>query len=574
MTKVLHWSVGLLLLIGTACSSSPTSPPPIRIRLPQDPESLHPLSYGNAHALQMLNLLYQSLLTVDLKDRSIQPLLAKNLPTFRKEDSLTHFTFQLHESAKWDNGTPVSVSDVSFSLKVLQSPALNNERLRAQYDFIKDILPDPHDQQKFTIVCRGFTPEMRLMVGDFFVLPQHKLDPDGLLANLPLSFIREKFDSLASTPTFTRFAANFDNAALARDISVVGGSGPYRLVKWQTGQHLLFEKKADWWGNSTTNPSPVLVANPAQILFQIIPDNAAATLALKARQLDLMDNIPLIAFQEMQQDPDLKKYFRFYHPPVFDLVFMGMNGAHQNFKDKRTRQALSHLLDVPEIVRTLQGGYATATVGLVHPQEKKFYHHQLAPAAFDTTKAIELLKQAGWQKKGTRWQQTLNNRQLVLEIEILLRAGNSDFENMALLFKQNAQKIGIPVTITPAESSQISERLQTGNFQMYIRTLSGTPFSYNFVPFLHTSSAGEGGANVTHFGTAETDALLERIAREENTTAKGNLLRQLQQKMQEESNLIFLYFQQNKIAISTRIDSVIISSLKPGYDVTRFSVKD
>src|SRR5690606_32891321 len=105
------------------------------------------------------------------------------------------------------------------------------------------------------------------------------------------------------------------------------------------------------------------------------------------------------------------------------------------------------------------------------------------------------------------------------------------------------------------------------------RTLSGTPFSHNFLPLWHTSSSVKGGANVTNFGNAQTDLLLEKIAMEENPTQKATYLQDLQARMQEESNLVFLFFQHNKLAVSSRIIDPVVSSLKPGYDLKKFKLK-
>src|SRR5690606_27046976 len=123
-------------------------------------ESLHPLSYGNAYALQILNLVYQSLLTVNLKTESIEPLLAEELPSVNVADSVSFFRFRLRPQARWDNGQPVTAQDVAFSLKLLQSPLLENERWRAQFGFIKDIHFSSDSLGHFTLECSGFTPEM------------------------------------------------------------------------------------------------------------------------------------------------------------------------------------------------------------------------------------------------------------------------------------------------------------------------------------------------------------------------------------------------------------------------------
>ncbi len=574
MRKRNLWCLGLLFLVLGSCSPSPTPVPTVRIRLAQDPESLHPLSYGNAHALQLLNLVYQSLLTVNLSTEKVEPLLAIALPTVTRKDSLSFFTFRIRPEARWDNGQPVTAQDVAFSLKLVQGPLLENERFRAHYGFIRDIHFSTDSLSYFTLECSGYTPEMNLLTGDFFVFPSYQFDPEGLIQKIPFALVKSKRDSLAHSPAFKKLADRLNQASFARDTALVKGSGPYQLVSWQSGQAVFLQKKKDWWGANVKPTPAALQVLPERILYQIIPDDAAAVMALKAKQVDLMENIPLVSFQEMKQDQGLKSSFNFFGTTTYDLVFLGINGFSPLLQDKETRQALALLLPVSQLIKTVQGGYATPTAGVIHPKDKAFYNPSLKAQTYDPQKAQVLLKKAGWRRNNKGWSRTIDGVPSQLRLRIMHRAGNAAFENLALLFQQNAKALGIPVQIQGVEGSQISDKLNSRDYHLYIRTLSGNPFSYNFIPIWHTSEAVEGGRNVTNFGNPYTDRLLEKIADEENLIQKASLLREFQAQMQTESNLIFLYFEHNTLAISSQIINPVVSSLKPGYDVQKFKLKN
>ncbi|GAA4299722.1 peptide-binding protein [Nibribacter koreensis] len=499
--------------------------------------------------------------------------MAANLPLVTIKDSLSYFAYQIRPEARWDDGKPVTAQDVAFSLKLLNSPLLDNERWRAQYHFIKDIVLSNKNPLAFTIICSGYTPEMNLLTGDFFVLPAHRYDPQAKITQIPFGLFKIRYDSLANSPAIKELSSTVQSPSMAKDTAWVRGSGPYKLMAWSGGQQVTLSKKKNWWGTTLEKSSPSFRNNPSTLQFQIIEDNAAAVIALKARQLDVMDNIPLPSFLEMQRNKSFKQDFSLHTAPTFDLVFLGINGSSPLLNDKLTRQALSHLVNIPQLIKTIQGGYATATVGLVHPEEKQFYNSTLPPIDHNPAKTQDLLQKAGWKKSSEGWVKSKGKSKTVLALTLMYRAGNSEFESIALLFQQNAKAMGIPVSLQAIESSQISQRLQDGTFDLYLRTFVGNPFSYNLLPLLHTSSIGEGGGNVTRFGNAETDQLLERISIESNQNTKATLLKQLQEKMQEERNLVFLFFQQNKLAVSKKVDSVIISSLKPGYDLPKFVLK-
>src|SRR5690349_618500 len=103
----------------------------IRIRLPQDPETLNPVNYTNVYGLQIINLLFQTLLSTEDPNGELQPRLAGSKPEIIEKDSLAYLTYYIREGACWDNTLPVTGEDVAFSMKLIKCPLINNEKLRA-----------------------------------------------------------------------------------------------------------------------------------------------------------------------------------------------------------------------------------------------------------------------------------------------------------------------------------------------------------------------------------------------------------------------------------------------------------
>src|SRR5690606_35400864 len=112
MRKIKAFLLSLLLLLLSFCSQPARQPDEVRVRLPIDPGNLNPISYNSLEALQIINLLYQSLLTVDLEDNSQKPGLALSFPEVERQDSLTLFHYQLRPEAEWPNGESVTAQDV------------------------------------------------------------------------------------------------------------------------------------------------------------------------------------------------------------------------------------------------------------------------------------------------------------------------------------------------------------------------------------------------------------------------------------------------------------------------------
>ncbi|PKV75816.1 ABC transporter substrate-binding protein [Pontibacter ramchanderi] len=573
MRKTQAFLFTLLLLLLNFCGQPARQPDEVRLRLAIDPGSLSPINYSSQEALQIINLLYQSLLTVDLEDNTLKPGLASSFPEVERKDSLTFFHYQLRPEAEWPDGSPVTAQDVAFTLKVLKSPFIRNEYLRAQIEFIQDIQLDSSNPSKFTLVCQGYTPEMQLLTGDFFILPSYLLDPQQVYLTIPLLTLSTADSSQYNTDRTRAVAARCNKLGSPESKEILQGSAGYQLAEWASGQHVVLKRKENWWGKNTGDAKSYLTANPAQINFQIIPDNTTAHLALKNAQLDVLDNIPVNEFEQLRQDDNFLKNYGLHTPQGYDLIYAAINTRKPKFSDRRTRQAIAHLMDVPGMIRVSQQSYATPTVGPVPPDRKDLYHAQLPMRSYSPEKAIALLKAAGWIQEQQGWYRILNGQREELRIELLYRAGNTMYEQMALIFQQHAMKTGIPVTLLPLEGNVYSQKIDQRDYDMHFRGLSGNPFVFNFKPLFHTSFAGPGGLNSTGFGTPESDQILNQINETESEVAKARLLHRLQEIIQEEAAFVPLYFRKERIAIHSRFSNTKVSGVRPYYDLSSFMLK-
>lgn len=562
----LWFRTALLLVLLASCQAPSPPAAQVRIRWARDPESLHPHVLTNAMAVQAVNLTYQSLLAVDAVGQRFVPLLADSLPAVRRSESASFFTYRIRSSATWDDGQPILASDVAFTLRAMRCPGLPNERMQAQYGFIRDILISPKDARRFTLVCAPYAPDYLTLSGDFAILPEHLLDPGRALRPLPLA----RLDSAAArqpavAAVITRLAA----AGLERTPGRYG-SGPYRLVDWKPGQQLTLERKRTWWADALQRTVPQLTARPQRIRFQIIPDQTTALLALRRNEVDVYAGIPPADFARLQRSAADTARLGLYSPDSYEMIVAGYNTRKPALSNPLVRQAISHLIDVPGILRGAVHNLGYASVGLISPHQPLFYNDSLQADAFAPRFAVALLRRAGWrQTAGGKWQNP-SYPASSLAFTISYRAGNAAYEFIALQLRTAAARIGIAVQLQPVESSLLTQQLQTGDFDLYLRSIVGNPFAHNFIPLLHSRSTGEAGGNYTGFGSPATDRLLERLAAAEDTATKRTLLRHFQRIIQRERPLRVLYFTRNPIAITKRFTNLGLSSLSPGYEVMGF----
>ena len=559
------WLVGFLLLVLVGCTSkNPQTGSAVRIRWVSDPETLDPLALPNQQAYDAANLLHVSLLQFDFQAGICSPALATALPERRLVgDSLTRLDYHLRPEATWDNGQPVLATDVVFTIKLIHCPGLLNETARAQISFIIDCQPDPADPRHLVLLCRGQSAEYPRISGDFPVLPEATFDAGHILRPYSLAALRA---GRLPTGPVAALSRRYQQADVAHHPERLPGCGPYRLLNWQPNRALVFQRKATWWADRL-RPTPfVLQARPRQLQFIIIPDAAAAMLALRRHELDVFPQVPAHLFAALRTS-DVKKELAFYTTPSNDVLVMGFNTERPALRNKYTRQALSLLLNPAALLAATQQGQGVLTANLL-PPTSLYYNDSLAPLAYAPVRAAGLLRQAGWQRqRDGSWRQAGLTEPLGLVLHY--RTGDDMFATVGLQLRAAAAQLGIAVELRPSESTVFTQALHAGDFDAYVRVIKGNPFVYNFAPLLHSAAIGEG--NFVRLADPAIDHLLDAIVLASQPAQRRALLRQLQVQLRDQAALVPLFVLPYRLAADRRLRHVTPSSLKPGYAAAAMS---
>nr|WP_246558600.1 ABC transporter substrate-binding protein [Hymenobacter piscis] len=496
--------------------------------------------------------------------------MAQSFPTTQRlNDSLLLVTYQLRPEATWDNGSPVLARDVAFTLKVMNCPGLPIEMDQAMFGFIRDIRLDSTDARRFTLVCVGQSPDHVRSSGDFSILPEYVLDPQGKLRDITLPNLRQ---AQPAGPVVADFARRYQALQLQNHPERLPGCGPYRVSGWQKGRYLTLTRKPQWWADTLPAPPHVLQAFPEKLTYQIIPDAATATLALRRGEIDLYSLMPAAEFTRLQQSATDQQRLQFYTTDSHEFLAAGFDVRKSVLRDALTRRALSQLFDVPALIQATQQGAAVASVGLISPRVTAYYHDSLPLLDFSPVAAVELLRQAGWRRAGTgSWTRpNAQGQPEELRLGLSYRAGEPAYETAARQFSAAARGVGIAVELRPTEQSVLSRQLRAGETDMSIRTFSGNPFSYDFTPLLH--SKGIGASNTTGFSLPASDQLIEQIAATDDPARKTRLLRKFQLLLHQQRPFTVLYFLRYRVAAARRL-SVPVTGLKPGYEAARIRTK-
>lgn len=564
-----------LVLIGllSACTedepferlSFPLEGNTVYVRLPAQPDRLNPCLATNTYARTVWEQLFLGLLHFNPQTLEMEPQLVVARPEIEERpDGQVAYTFELHHNAVWDDGRPITGQDYAFTLKAILNPNVKAAHIRPYLEFISGFEVDKDNPKRFTITTGETYIIGEAVLGGIPPMPAHFYDPNGWLEDISVQEMVSLSKRLSpENPNLKRFASAFNDQVYSRDS--ISGSGPYRLVEWETNQRLILSKKQDWWGGGMADDYPLLTAAPDTILFRIIPDQTAMMAALKGLQIDVVSQIDAKDFSDLQENEYALRYFNLHTPTSMSYYFIGINNQSPKLADKRVRRALAHLVNVDEYIETLFYGLAQRTIGPFHPS-KPYYNDKIPPIAFSPEQAQQLLTDAGWEDTNANGivDKQLNGELVELELDYMISSASKFSNRQALLLEADARKAGVKINIVPKDFSTLVADTKRRNYELYAGAWTQDPTVDDPKQLWHSDSDTPDGNNRVSFSHPEADSLIEEIRVTIDEERRNQLLLYFQRVIYEEQPYVFMLVPLDRIAISKRF-SASPSSLRPGF---------
>ncbi len=548
----------------------------VRIHDLSDPKTLNPINESGAETGYIDGNIFQSLLTLDRETYKFVPVLAKSSPvvTSNAADSTMTFTYEIREAAVWDDGSPITANDAAFALKMYWIPAIDCPSMRSSYEMFDDITVDSSNVRKFTVHCNKFYNMAELSINGLTFLNPKVFDPKGVLTSYTVKQL-SKYKALKPSDTkVLEEYAKFFNESFNTVIPSGAGSGPYEFEKWETMQNITLKKKQNWWGSKMKGEEKIFSANPDKLIYETINDFNNALVKLKGGKIDVVYSIPARDFvQDLQGNPEMEKRLNLYTPPMFSYDFVGINMKNKKFQDVRVRRAFSHLLDVDKIVEAVCYGLGERVGTFVHPSVKDQYNEKLVLPDFNIEKAKKLLTEAGWKDSNGDGvvDKTIDGEKVEMEVNIMFNNGNERRKKVCIYFLEGAKAAGVKVNVQPKEWSKMLDEKNKHEFELYVGGWISSPLESDPYQVWHSSSYN-GGSNDVGFGSAKSDALIEkmRVTMDHNQRTQYN--KELQMIISEEVPYIFLFSQKERIGINKDWTNVVVSGLRPGFDPSMFKL--
>lgn len=509
-----------------------------------DPEQLNPLTSSDSVSSEVLNFIFETLLTRDPQTLEFKPLIASTRPEISQDKLI--YTFKIRQDARFQDGRPVTGEDVLFSVKAIKCPFVNAPFLRVYFNSLIDAeLIDP-----FTI--RFVTKEPYFLnesvLGGIQLLPRHYYDPENLLARVS---VKQMTQDPAKLPGEVKKFGDQFNKDYSRSPM---GSGPYKFNLWKTGREVELVRDSKYWGNGKDGiDQPYL----DRIKFRIINNNDAALIRLKSGSLDYMEVLQPIQAVRGTNSQRFKSEFQKYEYYAPTYSYIGWNNDHPIFRDKRVRQAMTYLTDRKQIVKSVLFGLGEVVdshIYLFRPE----YDKSLKSYPFDPAKAMALLKEAGWSDTDGDGvlDKVIDGKKTPLRFEIKVNSGNAVRKSVALVLLDELKKHGIAASVRELDWTIFLNDVKNHEFDAVVLGWQMQTTEPDAYQVWHSSQAANKGSNAISYKNARVDEILEQYRREFDPQKRIALYKEFQEIISDEQPYTFLYISKRVSAVERRFQGV------------------
>ena len=431
-------------------------------------DSLHPFILKGASVYGHRVYGYESLMGRSWDEPfTLYGLLAESVET---PEDRSWVAFTLREEARFSDGSPVTVEDVLWSFETLGT--LGHPRYHGAWDKVASAEATGPRTVRFE-----FSEEDR-------ELP--------LILGLRPVLKKEDFDDRP-----------FDESTLDPPV----GSGPYVVADFEPGRFLSLKRDPDWWGAEL--PFNRGQHNIDEIRYEWFGDGDVAFEAFRAGEVDSVREFNIAKWQTSYDFPAVRRgeivKSIIPHDRPSGIRGFVMNTRRAPFDDWRVRDALIHAFNFEFINRAINAGeqpritsyFSNSVLSMADGPAEGRVRELLAPYAGDllpgalegyalpvsdgseanranTRTALRLLAEAGFTVQDGRM---TSPDGAPLAIDILLQSGATQMINVADLYVEALERIGVDAQVVTVDSAQYRERTQVYDFDMtyYTRGLSLSP---------------------------------------------------------------------------------------------------
>jgi peptide/nickel transport system substrate-binding protein len=354
---------------------------------------------------------------------SVGPLLAEKVAA--SKDGLT-YTFTLRKGVKFHNGAPLTAADVLWSWNRYMDPK-TDWRCLTEFDGRNGLKVEsvtaPNPQ---TVVMR-----INKASGLFL-------------------------DTLARTDCGMAGVIHKDSLAADGSFKAPVGTGPFKLEEWKRGEYIKLAKFADYQSpagkqaDGYTGSKRPLVDG---VKFMVIPDPATTKAAVLSGAVDAATVVDSDLL-DLTKSPNVRVTTT--STGVKEVILFQTRDPLMG--KQKIREAISHALDLRQLVPAVSGGLAKPNASVIHAASPYYDDAQRQGYKYDPQLARKLLQEAGYKGEPIK---LITNK----------RAARPSF-NIALITQQMLQAVGLNAEVEVLEWATQLDRYNKGNYQVMVFSYS------------------------------------------------------------------------------------------------------
>ena len=404
----------LALAPAAFASSSPSAGAvkTLRVGWLQEPENLNPYIGLLGQDYEIYHLNYDYLVGFDPKDFSPRPEIATSW-TVSPDQKV--WTFKIRQGVKWQDGQPLTASDVAFSYNYIIDNQIST--YTNYVDGIKKaVVVDPSTVQ---MICSR--PKANMLSTIIPIVPEH---------------IWSKVSGKAATTSF-------------QNPPSIVGSGPFQVVEWKKGSFIRLKANSSYWGGAPKID---------EILFQTYTSADTMSSDLKSGAIDAAVELPLAQVPNMTTTPGLTvikgTHWRF-NELGFNCYDSPDSLGNPVLLDQKFRHAMNWAVDRQKIASIAFFGQATPGSTLLPPYSK---YHWEPPAdqayTYDPAKAKAELAAAGYKDvNGDGFVETKAGK--ALNLRVYVTTDSTENQTAAKLIVGYLKDVGVKTTLRVLDSGAL-----------------------------------------------------------------------------------------------------------------------
>jgi ABC-type dipeptide transport system, periplasmic component len=298
------------------------------------------------------------------------------------------------------------------------------------------------------------------------------------------------------------------------------GTGPFQFVAWEEGQALILAKNKNYFEKDTAgNSLPYLDG----IKVTFYDSKATEFLEFQQKRLDFINDIDASFKDEvLTKKGELRKEWEgkiiLQKHPYLNIEYLGFlfdstNALVKNspLRNKKVRQAINYGIDRKKMMLYVRNSIGTAAEsGFVPAGLPSFDSIKVKGYNYDPTKALELLKEAGYP-----------NGEGLPQIKLLTIPQYAD---LGSYIANDLQQIGIRVQVEAIQKSLLLE--QTSKSQaLFFRGswIADYPDAENYLSVFYSKNPAP--PNYTRYKNPSFDLLYEKALAEKNDSLRNQFYR-------------------------------------------------